>query len=69
VEKPGVTATNNAAGRSVRHLATSREISGGTRSPADTATTMLPATLFGTWRLQGLNPLDQCRALLTDSHV
>ena len=29
--------------------------------PAGTATKMTLATLFGTWRLQGLNPLEQCR--------
>lgn len=69
VEDPAVPATNNAAERSLRHLVTARKISGGTRSPAGTATKMALATLFGTWRLQGLNPLDQCRALLTQSQV
>lgn len=69
VEDPTVPATNNAAERSLRHLVTSRKISGGTRSPAGTATKMTLATLFGTWRLQGLNPLNQCRALLTQSQV
>jgi transposase len=64
VEDPGVPATNNAAERSLRHLVTSRKISGGTRSPAGTATKMTLASLFGTWRLQGRNPLDECRALL-----
>ena len=46
-----------------------RKISGGTRSPAGTDTRMTLATLFGTWRLQGLDPLAQCRALLTQSQV
>jgi hypothetical protein len=69
VEEPDVPATNNAAERSLRHLVTCRKISGGTRSPAGTATTMTLASLFGTWRLHGLNPLDQCRALLTQSQV
>jgi len=69
VEEPAVPPTNNAAERSLRHLVTTRKISGGTRSPAGTATKMTLATLFGTWRLQGLNPLDQCRALLTQSQV
>jgi transposase len=64
VEDPTVPATNNAAERSLRHLVTTRKISGGTRSAAGTATTMTLATLFGTWRLRGLNPLDECRALL-----
>jgi transposase len=69
VEDPRVPATNNAAERSLRHLVTSRKISGGTRSPAGTATKMTLASLFGTWRLQGLDPLTQCRALLTQSQV
>ena len=69
VEDPAVPATNNAAERSLRHLVTSRKISGGTRSAAGSATKMTLATLFGTWRLHGLNPLEQCRALLTQSQV
>ncbi len=69
VEDPEVPATNNAAERSLRHLVTCRKISGGTRSPAGTATKMTLATLFGTWRLHGLNPLEQCRALLAQSQV
>jgi transposase len=66
VENPAVPATNNAAERSLRHLVTARKISGGTRSPAGSATKMTLATLFGTWRLQGLDPLVQCRALLAN---
>jgi transposase len=64
VEDPTVPPTNNAAERSLRHLVTARKISGGTRSPAGTATKMTLASLFGTWRLQGRNPLTECRALL-----
>ena len=64
VEDPAVPATNNAAERSLRHLVTTRKISGGTRSAAGTATKMTLATLFGTWRLQGRDPLAACRALL-----
>lgn len=69
VEDPAVPATNNAAERSLRHLVTARKISGGTRSPAGTATKMTLASLFGTWRLQGLDPLAECRALLAQSQV
>jgi Zn-finger nucleic acid-binding protein/uncharacterized coiled-coil protein SlyX len=69
VADPAVPATNNAAERSLRHLVTTRKISGGTRSPAGTATKMTLASLFGTWRLQGLNPLVACRALLADSQL
>lgn len=69
IADPAVPATNNAAERSLRHLVTCRKISGGTRSAAGTATKMTLASLFGTWRLQGLNPLNQCRVLLTQSQV
>ena len=69
VENPAVPATNNAAERSLRHLVTTRKISGGTRSPAGTATKMTLASLFGTWRLHGLDPLVECRALLAAPQV
>jgi hypothetical protein len=69
VADPAVPATNNTAERSLRHLVTSRKISGGTRSDAGTATKMTLASLFGTWRLRGLNPLEQCRALLAQSQL
>jgi transposase len=61
---PAVPSTNNAAERSLRHLVTCRKVSGGTRSPAGSATKMALASLFGTWRAQGLDPLAQCRLLL-----
>jgi len=64
VANPLVPPTNNAAERSLRHLVTSRKISGGTQSRSGTRTKMTLASLFGTWRLQGLNPLHACRALL-----
>ena len=69
VENPAVPPTNNAAERSLRHLVTSRKISGGTRSAAGTATKMPLASLFGTWRRQGRNPLEECRVLLTSPQV
>lgn len=64
VVTPGVPPDNNAAERSLRHLVTSRKISGGTRSPTGTATKMALATLFGTWRLTNVNSLAACRQLL-----
>lgn len=64
VANPLVPPTNNAAERSLRHLVTSRKISGGTQSPRGTTTKMTLASLFGSWRLQALNPLTQCRSLL-----
>jgi len=64
IADPTVPSTNNAAERSLRHLVTSRKISGGTQSPLGSSTKMTLASLFGTWRLRGLNPFDQCRLLL-----
>lgn len=65
VREPGVPPDNNAAERSLRHLVTSRKISGGSRSPDGTATKMALATLFGTWRAQDTNPYIACRQLLS----
>jgi transposase len=65
VREPGVPPDNNAAERSLRHLVTSRKISGGSRSDDGTATKMALATLFGTWRAQGANPYLACRQLLS----
>lgn len=64
VAQPSVPPDNNAAERSLRHLVTQRKISGGTRSPKGTATAMTLASIFGTWRLQGQNPILACRHLL-----
>lgn len=65
VREPDVPPDNNAAERSLRHLVTSRKISGGSRSPEGTSTKMALATLFGTWRAQGSNPYLACRQLLS----
>ena len=65
VREAGVPPHNNAAERSVRHEVISRKISGGTRSAHGTQTRTTLATLFGTWRLQELDPYTSCRALLT----
>ena len=50
--------------RSLRHLVISRKISGGTRSEAGNGSKMTLASLFGTWRARGLNPLLETRRLL-----
>lgn len=65
VREPGVPPDNNAAERSLRHLVTSRKISGGSRSPDGTDTKMALATLFGTWHVQGVNPYLACRQILS----
>lgn len=69
VTAPGVPPTNNAAERSLRHLVIARKISGGTRSPRGTQTRMTLASLFGTWRVQGINPYDACCALLASPQL
>jgi transposase len=69
VEDPAVPPTNNAAERSLRHLVTCRKVSGGTRSAAGTTARMTLASLFGTWRAQGRNPLALCRQLLAAPQV
>jgi len=68
VREPDVPPDNNAAARALRHLVTSRKISGGTRSTTGSATKMTLASLFGTWRLRGINPFLACRALLISPH-
>lgn len=69
VTEPAVPATNTAADRSLRPLVVSRTISGGTRSACGTATKMTLASLFGSWRLQGINPFDACLDLLASPQV
>ena len=65
VREPDVPPDNNAAERSLRHLVTSRKISGGSRSSNGTDTKMALATRFGTWRAQDINPYLACRQLLS----
>lgn len=64
VADPRVPSDNNAAERSVRHLVVSRKISGGTRSETGSETKSILASLFGTWRLQGLDFYECCWNLL-----
>ena len=69
VAEPDVPSENNAAERSLRHLVTSRKISGGTRSDQGADTKMALASLAGTWRARGLNPFTACRQLLTSPQL
>jgi len=64
IADPRVPSDNNAAERSIRPLAVSRKISGGTRSTQGSDTTTVLATLFGTWLVRFLNPLTACQRLL-----
>jgi len=61
---PEVSADNNLAERSLRPLVIARKISGGTRSDAGTTTRMTLASLTSTWLARGLNPYEECLALL-----
>ena len=65
VAEPEVPSDNNAAELSLRHLVVRRKVSGGTGSEQGTESKMTLASIFGTWRAQGLNPLAACRQLLT----
>ena len=64
---PDVPSTNNLAERALRHSVVQRKIFGGTRSKKGSETKAILGSLFGTWKLQGLNPLQQCRLLLARS--
>ena len=64
VAEPDVPSDNNPAERSLRHVVISRKISGGTRSERGTESKLTLASVFGTWRARGLNPLAACRQLL-----
>lgn len=67
VVRDGVASDNNLAERAARPLVVVRKISGGSRSRRGTRTRMALATLFGTWQVRGLNPLDECVRLLSES--
>jgi transposase len=64
VRVPGLSADNNAAERMLRPLVITRKISGGSRTPAGTATRMALSTLFGTWKARGLNTFHACLSML-----
>ena len=60
----GVNSDNNMAERAVRKTVIKRKISFGTRSAKGSETRSILGSLFGTWRLQNLNPFEQMRTLL-----
>jgi transposase len=64
IERPEVPPENNPAERGLRAAVIARKVSGGTRSPRGSETMAIHRTLFGTWALGGLEPLEQCRLLL-----
>ncbi len=65
VAEPQVPADNNAAERSLRPPVVSRKVSGGTRSEQGSETKSVLASLFATWRLQGRDPYQAVRRVLT----
>jgi transposase len=64
VEDPRVPSDNNAAERSVRPTVIARKISGGTRSEKGSTTRMILMSLFGTWRLRGMDTMSECHDML-----
>lgn len=65
VDHEQVPSDNNAAERAVRPAVILRKVSGGSRSPKGSDTRMTLLSLFGTWKLQGKNPLVACQTMLT----
>ncbi len=60
----GVNPYNNQAERALRKTVIKRKISFGTRSSKGSETRSVLGSLFGTWRLQDLNPFEQMKLLL-----
>lgn len=69
VANPAVPPTNNEAERDLRPLVIARKVWGSTRSPQGSVDTARRASLFGTWRAQGLNPFHQVYDLLLSPQV
>lgn len=63
----GVNPDNNMAERAVRKTVIKRKISFGTRSAKGSETRSILGSLFGTWRLQNLNPFEQMKLLLLNA--
>ena len=63
----GLSADNNLSERSIRPLVVARKISGGTRSQRGSATRMALHSLFETWQARGLNALQACLHLLSQT--
>ena len=65
IKLPNVKSDNNPAERIIRHTVVARKISGVTKTAKGSETKAILTSLFDTWQLQNLNPLEQCRLLLT----
>ena len=68
VDCDGVPADNNAAERAVRPAVIARKVSGGTRSFKGSETRMTLLSLFGTWNLQGKDPISTCANMIA-AHI
>lgn len=68
VDCDGVPSDNNAAERAVRPAVIARKVSGGTRSSKGSETRMILLSLFGTWHLQGKDPISACADMLA-AHI
>lgn len=66
VRYPEVPSHNNPAEKILRHTVIARKIQGGTRSAKGSETKAVLTSLFDTWHLRGLNPLQQCQLLLAE---
>ena len=69
VEYPGCPSGNNAAERAIRPAVIARKISGGTRSANGSKTRTTLMSLFGTWALQGKDPLAACTQMIVASQM
>ncbi len=61
---PEVEPTNNRAERGIRKFVILEKIMGCLRSEQGKKTTQIMLSLFGTWRLQGLNPYKELRSII-----
>jgi len=67
VEYPAVPDDNNAAERAIRPAVIARKICGGTRSEHGTQVKAALMSLFATWKVRGLDPIQQCQAILAST--
>ena len=68
VDMDGVPSENNAAERAVRPAVIARKVSGGSRSAKGSKTKMILMSLFGTWSLRQINPINACVSILTSQN-
>ena len=61
---PEIEPTNNLAERGIRKFVILEKIMGCLRSEQGKRTTQIMMSLIGTWKLQGLNPYKELRAIL-----